>query len=288
LKKLSVLLITVLLTASLFACGERREANQKTDADLQAKVLATVNDVPITEYDVKQSMKRAVGHGEGVNPEAAQNVLQTLVRNELIYQKSVELGLDKDQAYRKKLSEAEAQLRAFQRQEILALYLKHVRSKVEVTDADAQAYFEKNSKKIQTKYHVWQILYRGGDSQITKDHQDLKSGMSFEKVALRRFPNLPKEVKSPWDLGYLYWFQIPEPWQGIVDRLETGKVSDIITGPGGRFWLIKLVDKVVDPKITFATEKGKIVEVLRKKKTDELYETMLSQMRTNAKIVYPK
>ena len=287
-KKLSVLLITVLLTASLFACGERREANQKTDADLQAKVLATVNDVPITEYDVKQSMKRAVGHGEGVNPEAAQNVLQTLVRNELIYQKSVELGLDKDQAYRKKLSEAEAQLRAFQRQEILALYLKHVRSKVEVTDADAQAYFEKNSKKIQTKYHVWQILYRGGDSQITKDHQDLKSGMSFEKVALRRFPNLPKEVKSPWDLGYLYWFQIPEPWQGIVDRLETGKVSDIITGPGGRFWLIKLVDKVVDPKITFATEKGKIVEVLRKKKTDELYETMLSQMRTNAKIVYPK
>ena len=126
------------------------------------------------------------------------------------------------------------------------------------------------------------------DPQITKDHRDLKSGMSFEKVALRRFPNLPKEIKSPWDIGYLYWNQIPEPWQGIIDRLETGKVSDIITGPGGRFWVIKLVDKIVDPKITYATEQGKIVQLLHQQKAAELYDKMLSDMKTKAKVVFPK
>jgi hypothetical protein len=95
-------------------------------------------------------------------------------------------------------------------------------------------------------------------------------------------------MKAPWDLGYLYWSQIPASWQGSIDRLEAGQVSDIIKGPNERFWVIKLLDKSVDPKITFSTEKEKIVEVLRKQKTDELSETMLGQMRTKSKIIFPK
>ena len=112
-----ILFIFLVFTATLASCSDKQGANQKADADSQVKVLATVKDVPITEYDVQQSLKRSVGHGKEVNPEAAQNVLQAIVRDELIYQKSVELGLDKDQAYLKKLKEAEAQLRAAQRRE---------------------------------------------------------------------------------------------------------------------------------------------------------------------------
>jgi EpsD family peptidyl-prolyl cis-trans isomerase len=285
LKKPSVLFIAVLLLASLLACADKKGANQKADAEV--KILATVNGVPITEYDLKQILRR-VPTGEGMHPEVSHNMLQTLVRDEIIYQKSLELGLDKNPEYRRKLHEVEAQLRAFQRQEMSARYLAYVRSKAEVTDAEAQAYFEKNAKLIQTRYHVWQILYRGKDSQIAKDHQDLKSGMPFEKVALRRFPNLPKEVKAPWDIGYLHWSQIPQPWQDIVDRMTPGQVSDIIKGPNDRFWVIKLVDKTVDPKITFATEKERIVEVLRKQKADKLSDDMLNEMRAKAEIVSPK
>jgi len=280
--------MAAVLTASLFACGERWEANQKTNADVQAKVLATVNDVPITEYDMKQILKRIPAGMGAVHQGADQNMLQTLVRNELIYQKSIELGLDKDQEYRRKLSEAEAQLRAFQRQEISALYQWHLRSKAEVTDSEAKAYFEKNAKKLQTTFHVMQIFYRGNESQIVKAHQDLKSGMPFEKVASKQFPNLPKEMKAPWDLGDLHWSQIPEPWQGILDGLKPGQVSEVIKGPKDRFWVIKLVNKTVDPKITFATEKEKIVEILNKQKADVLYNSMLGEMKEKAKIVYPK
>jgi peptidyl-prolyl cis-trans isomerase C len=291
LKKPMVLIISVLLTVSLFACGEKREANRTTDADLQSKVAATVNGAPITEYDLKLISKRAAGGhgGESPNPlEAAQNLLQTLVRNELIYQKSVELGLDKDPEYRRKLSEAEAQLRAFQRQEISALYLRHLRGKAEVTDSEAQAYFEKNAKKFQTKFHVWQLFYRGNDPRIAKDLQDLKSGMPFEKVAAGKFPNLPKDVKSPWDLGELHWSQIPEPWQAVLDRLAPGQVSGVIPGPRDRYWVIKLVKVTVDPQITFATEKGKIVEILGKQKAEAIYNSTLAEMKEKAKIVYPK
>ena len=292
LKKPIVLLIAMFLTVSLSACGEKREASRKTDGDAQGKVLATVNGVPITEYDLKQSLRRGGGHGGEVSPEATpeaiQNMLQALVRSELIYQQSLELGLDKDPAYRKKLNEVEAQFRAFQRQEIAVPYREYIKSKAAVTDPEAREYFEKNSKKIQTKFHIWQIYYRGDETRITEDYKELKSGKSFEKVASKRFPNLPKGMKAPWDLGYLNWSQIPADWQGTIDRLEPGQVSDIIKGPNQRFWVIRLVEKTVDPKITFDTEKGKIVEVLQQRKIDELHDTMLTQMTAKSKIVFPK
>ena len=288
LKKPSVLLIAVLLMASLNSCGERQEANRKTDADIQDKVLATVNGVPITEADRRQILKRAVGHGQGVNPEVDKNVLETLVRNELIYQQSLELGLDNNQEYRRKLSDADAQLRDYKRKEISPLYREYIKNKAVVTDSEAKEYFERNSKRIQEKIHLGQIYYRGEEARIAEDYKELKSGKSFEKVASKRFQNLPKGMNAPWDLGYLYWSQIPPYWQDSIDRLKPGQVSDIIKGPNERFWLIKLVDRTVDPNITFTTEKEKIVEVLQKQKADELYDTMLGQMRAKSKIVFPK
>ncbi len=286
-KRLIVLFTIILMAAFLLSCGKKGEVDGKTGADGRFKTVATVNGIPITEYDVQLKLRMAM-RGGVVHQEEPRNILQNLVREELIYQKSLELGLDKDQAYRRKMREIEAQVRAFQRQEMSTLYMRDLRNKVTVTDAEAQDYFTKNSKTIQTKLHVWQIFYKGKYSEIAQDYQDLKKGMPFEKVAAKSFPNLPPRAGIPWDLGYLSWSQIPPPWKGIVDRLEPGGTTDIIKGPNERFWVIKLVEKMDDPKITFTTEKEKILEVLRMQKIEELQQKMLSQMMTKAKIVFPK
>jgi peptidyl-prolyl cis-trans isomerase C len=286
LKKPIVLVIAVVLLASFASCGEKREANQKAVIDDQVKVLATVNGVPITEYDMKARMRRVAAGGEAHG--ASSNVLQTLVREELVYQKAVQLGLDKKPEYRQKLNDVESQFRAFQRQEMANLYRGYVREKAAVTDSEAKEYFEKNAKQIQTKFHVLQIFYKGKYDEIVKDHQDLKKGMPFEKVAARRFAGLPKDVKAPWDLGEMSWNQMPTAWQGIVDRLEPGQVTDIIKGENDRFWVIKLAGKRVDPQITFATEKDKLVEILGQQKADALYKTMLDEINEKAKIAYTK
>ena len=285
-KKIPVSLIAVVLAATLFSCAGKKEAKQKTDGGVQGKILATVNGVPITDHDVNLNVKKVV-HGEKVTPEATQNVLQVLVRNELVYQQSLELGLDSDQEYRNKLFEAEAQLRDYKRKEISPLYKEYIRNKAVVTDSEAKEYFEKNAKKIKTLFRIGQIYYKGEEARIAEDYKALKSGKSFEKVAASRFPNLPRGMKAPWDLGYLRWSQIPPFWQESIDRLKPGQVSDIIKGPNERFWVIKLIDRSEDPDITFATEKENIVETLRRRKADELSEAMLDRMRTRSKIVFP-
>lgn len=51
---------------------------------------------------------------------------------------------------------------------------------------------------------------------------------------------------------------------------------------------MKRVNTMVDPKHPFATEKAKIVEVLQKQETDELFDTMLDRKRTKSKIIFLK
>jgi hypothetical protein len=250
------------------------------------KILAKVNGVPITEHDVAQRSKRGAAGAPG--HDVSGNVLQTVVRDELIFQKAVELGLDTEPEYRQRLDALEAQLRAFQRQEMSTRYRRYVQENAAVTDAEARAYFDERAPFIRTRFHVLQILYRGRHAEIVKDHQDVKSGMSFEDVASRRFPGFPKESRPPWDLGEMYWHQIPQSWRGIVDRLEPGEVSEVIRGDNERFWVIKLANKATDPRISFETEKDRIVEVLRQQKADALYDSMLADLKGKADIVYSK
>ncbi len=65
-------------------------------------------------------------------------------------------------------------------------------------------------------------------------------------------------------------------------------MSDILKGPGERFWVIKMVDRKADPKVTFAAEKERVVDILRMEKASALYDSMLAEMRTKAKIADPK
>ena len=278
--------IALVSLASLAACGRDRAGPGPAEAD-RATVLATVNGVTITDADVKQRSRRAVTGG-GPSHEQSGNVLQTIVRDELIYQKAVELGLDRQPEYRQRVDDLEAQLRAFRRQELGAIYRRHVQQQAAVTDAEAQAYFDENAAFIRTRFHVRQIFYKGRYPDIARDQQDLKSGMPFEQVASRRFAGVALEGRPPWDLGELYWFQLPPAWRGIVDRLEPRQVSDIIKGEGERSWVVELAGKRTDPAITFATERERIVEALRQRKADALYDAMLAELKDKARIVYSK
>jgi parvulin-like peptidyl-prolyl isomerase len=284
LRKPTVLFVIAL--GSVAACGGG-ESRRSRGANPQAEILATVNGVPITRRE-EELRAKAGATGGAPNHAASQNVLQTLVREELIFQKSVQLGLDRDEEYRAKVDELEAQLRAFRRQEMAVRFRSYMQGRGAVTDAEARAYFDENAEAIRTRFHVLQILYKGRFAEIASDRQDISGGMKFEEVAARRFPDLQAGGRAPWDLGELRWFQLPPSWRGIVDRMQPGQVSEIIKGENDRHWVVKLVRRTTDPGVTFDSEKARIVEVLRQRKADVLYGSAIAEMTGKALVVYSR
>jgi peptidyl-prolyl cis-trans isomerase C len=278
--------LLVLLSATTLACRGGERSGPLATGDGAVKVLATVNGVPITEGDVNQRSRRGM-MGELPGHEPSPDVVATLVREELAHQKAVQLGLDRDPAYRAKLDDLQAQVRAYQRKEMAALLRAHAQQQAAVGDDEARGYFERNAPLLQARFHVQQILYKGDLAEITRDHEALKGGAPFDEVASRRFQGLPAGAGRPWDLGELSWFQFPPAWRDVVDRLEPGRFSDVIAD-GERHWIVRVAGKRVDPAITFAAEKERIVELLRREKAATLHDRLLSEMAASSSVVLSK
>jgi peptidyl-prolyl cis-trans isomerase C len=277
------LVLVLVSTAALAGCGERRKPKPAEQA--AAKVVATVNGVALTDRDLEHRARGALTAGAPGHEAAAANVLETLVRDELVYQKAVQLGLDRDEDYRRRLEDLEAQVRTFKRQQLGLMLRTWAQEQAVVTDAEARAWFEKNGEAARTAFHVLQILRKGDYPEIAREQQEVKDGTPFEQVAAKRFPGLPESMKAPWDLGELHWTQLPDAWRGIVDRLEPGQVSEVIKGEHDRYWLVKLAGRRIDPAITFETEKDRIVAALRQQKANALYDALLAEARAKARIV---
>jgi parvulin-like peptidyl-prolyl isomerase len=181
----------------------------------------------------------------------------------------------------------EAQINAFKRKQLADLFWREIAKRAVISEAEAKKYFAENAARIRTELRVWQILRRK-ESLIDQALNDLEQGTSFEEVAGRQFPKLPKTAGAPWDLGYLRWKQVPKAWRNVVYDLKKGEVSGVIRGPNNRFWIIKLIDKRENPDITFESIKPTIMEVLKNAKIEELREKTDRDLRAKASIVYLK
>ena len=252
----------------------------------ESKVLATVNGMELTDVDVMQYWQQSRGRGSQPDPKLLNGVLGNIVLQELTYQRALELGLDADPTYQEELRRLEAQLDSFKRRTLSSLFDKReIIEKAKVTDEEAQAYFSADETRLRTEIKVWQILRRD-ERQIRQDLSELEAGMPFEKVALRQFPNLPEGAGKPWVLGFLRWEQVPAAWLSTVGKLQEGETSGIIRGQKNRFWLIKLIERRINPDLTYADSKTKIVEILTSDKVIQLRKKSNRALRDRARIVY--
>ncbi len=298
LNKVAIVLMSGILWL-LMACEQGR-AQKQTAASPQptatasvrrlSAILATVNGVPITALDVELRLKKA-GHDEGKDSRTAAEkkaVLETIVREELAAQKAAKLGLSGDARYHKTLEQMQVEMAAFKRQVLSDLFFRQqIESKGAVSDAEAKKYFDSNRERVATELHILQILHKRNRKAAKAALQELRDGASFEDLAKKRFPTLADGSK-PWDLGYLKWNQVPQPWWGTVSKLKKGEVSGLISDNTGRTWIVKVVDKRQNPKASFGEMKPRIKALLKKKKVAELREQTSKALRQGATVVYGK
>ena len=257
--------------------------------------VVTINDTVISEVDV--ALMRGTMERGMTNPHQPENaaeaalkermILENLVSQELAAQEAIKKGLDADPDYQAGLARMQAQLDAFRRQELSALYRRHVKDEAKVTEEEVKRFYDENTARMQEEINVWQILTRDRDV-LEKAKQDLAKGVPFETVAARQFPNLPKSVQKPWEVGYVRWNQIPKEWFPVIKDLPAGSVTGIIEGPRNRSWILKIIDRRKLPGVTLESERATITQVLQLEKSISAQTQMLKELREKASIKYEK
>lgn len=250
-------------------------------------VLATVNGKRITSADVRlasQAPPGAHGQAEPAPAAADRNVLETIIRDELIAQRAEALQLDRQTEYQTELATRQAQLETFRRARLAELYEQHVRRSTTVTDDDARRYFEANAARLRSEVHVWQILVRE-ESRIQGAQHALAAGTSFDEVARSLYPAMPAG-ETPWDLGFLRWNMVPESWRSVVYAMSPGETSDVIRGPRNRFWIIRLVARREAPSVTFESSRPTLLQLLREERLQSTRATAGQELRRGARVQY--
>ena len=290
-KRLSGNLSRPLLAAAFIlflgaGCSGKTSSNAIAIPDAGPAAVAVVNGVPITEADVEIAMRR-VQHSDSKSPETRKAVIENIVREELVRQAAVKNGYDNLPERREHSLKIFAAFMAAQRADMAdAFFSKQLAVKAKVSDEVIRKYFEAHGEELRAEFHLYQIMLKKDEAAIQAMKQELDSGTPFEEVAAKRFPDLPKSANRPWDLGYLRWSQLPAEWRGVVGKLQPGEVSDIIRGAGQRFWIVKLIAKRTNDKITPEGEKAIIEEILQREKLEELRTRSMDELRKSATITY--
>lgn len=273
------------LGAACVACNQG-SAGQPVGKSSGA-VVVSVNGQPITEAEVQLALKPGA-HGSEPSPvDRRKAVVTGLIHDELARQKALELGLEPEGPAADEVARLETLLNAARRKALADAYFnKQILKKAEPTEAEARQYFEANAAMICTEFGLQQIFLRD-EAGITLAQQELAKGTPFEEVARRQFPNLPEGVGLPWELGSLSWKQLPEPWRPVLQTLQPGQSSGVLRGPGGRFWLIKLLDRRTKPGVTFEEVKPLIVEDLKRSHLEQLTQQAEQELRKSARIIEP-
>ncbi len=249
-------------------------------AALPEGAFAIVNGVPITRQDVELAMTTG-GHKSDTSLEAQKRVLDKLIADELIAQEARKLGLDADPEYQESLARLEAQSDAFTRQALgQAWFREEIRAKAKPSPEAVRRYFDEHADTLRTEVHVKQIL-RKSRAEIDADHARLQAGEEFEAVAASRFEGLETGDRAPWDLGYVKSTQIPAAWTEAVATLPDGGVSEILFNASGRFWIIQVVARRVNPDLTFE-ELAPVIASLLEGQAVEQRTASLTEARTSA------
>ncbi len=259
------------LIVSTSGCRQSSSGTGGTPESLPPGTLVQVNGAAITEADVELVSRVRGGHG-GSPPAAARRdqVIDTLIDQELAAQKAVELGLDQDPAYREELARLTAEVNALRRQRLSTAYHRHLGGAVKVSEADARAHYEANAERFATELHVRQVLMRDRASAEVAQTR-LQAGTPFEEVGS--------------DLGWLRWQQVPDAWREPLAALAPGATTGILEGPNRRFWILQLVERRAATAVSFETERDALIERLTEERAVQEREEAVRKLRAGARIV---
>lgn len=242
-------------------------------------VVALVNGRPITQYefDVRWNDLSEATRSRYSKEGGKRRFLDELITRELLMQEARRQGLDQNEVIRDKAQRYKEQL-------ILDELLKDkLQSKVELTQAELDAYYEKHARELLDPLNVQISQMLLPNFAAAKDLEtQINRGGDFAKFA-QRYSIDDKTKAKGGDLGpYRKGLVIPEV-DAVIHSLKPGMVSaPIKTDSGYYLAMITPLDKEII-QADLATRERLRQELLADKRRKR-FEEVIADIRTNATI----
>lgn len=241
---------------------------------MENKVLATVNDVEITSDIMNKTIEQLPPERRGYfdSEFGKKQLLDQLVNFELVNAFGLEIGVDKDQAYRTQLEQAEKEIR-------FNTTMNKIMSTITVTDEEA----EKTYNEHPEKYKGQEVIRA---SHILVDSEELavdilkkinEDGMAFEDAAME-FSSCPSKEQGG-DLGeFGRGMMVPE-FETAAFALEKDEMTQLPVRSQFGYHIIKTTDKKGVESASFDEVRDQVKGQMLQEKQMEYYTKLLTELR---------
>jgi peptidyl-prolyl cis-trans isomerase C len=268
---------TLALLAACSKGGPTADTTKPAD-----KPLATVNGTPISRAMFEYYAKNTAGKPSAeLSAEQREQLLDNLIRGEIIAEESVKQGLEK--------SSDTASLLALSRLEILQQAgATHYLEDKKPSDADLKAEYDAQVAGMpKMQYHARHILVATQDA-AQKIIDQLKKGAKFEDLAKKDSMDSSKEQGG--ELGWFTPSNMVKPFADAVVQLKKGEVTSTPVQSQYGWHVIQLLDTRETPVPPLDQVKDRVAQLVETKKfrayQDDLLKT--AKVEKNLDSLSPK
>lgn len=280
---------SVLIASVLFACGEgdssQKESAKSPAAQVNGEVVATVEGAPIGSEDfAKLAARQAPANGDALSLDERKEILDDLVVEELLYQKALAEGYDKDPKVKKVM------INALIRTEIY----DSVKNS-DFSDAELEAYYNEHIEEftVPAKVQIYNILIKVTEDRPDADAQD-KAERLYQQIRKdpSKFRDVAKEEsESPYkrrggDIGFVPKTGKPGLDQEVVDKafsMNVDGLSKPFKTPSG--WNIIYIPAKREAKDrSFTQMKGSVLRKVKNEKVKEMYDNYTNSVRAGKSV----
>ena len=244
--------------ALLTACNKASAPADTTVAKPEGKPVATVNGTPISREMYDFYVKNTAGKPTGeLTAEQRSQLLDNLVRGEVIAQEALKEGLDKT-------GDAASMLELSRVQILQQAGATHYLDDKKPSDAELKAEYDSQVALMpKSQLHVRHILVPTQEA-AQKIIDQLKKGAKFEDLAKKNSSDSSKDQGG--DLGWILPSSMVPPFAAALNTLKKGEYTQTPVQTQYGWHVIQLLDSRDTPVPPFEQVKERVAQILEQKK----------------------
>ncbi len=241
------------------------------------KTLATVGGIAITEREVNEFIASLGQRGQAYNsPEGRRAVLNQIIGNKLLLLDAKRNLIEAEAAFREQLNRMKDNL-------LISYAGEKILSAVNVTEAEAKEYYEKNKSEFKSgeSVNASHILV-DSEEKARAIYEEISSGAKSFEDAAKEYSSCPSKA-SGGNLGDFGRGQMVPEFDTAVFEMSEGEITKTPVKTQFGYHLIKLNAKNPEKEMSYDEVKDELLAGLLNEKRRKAYESKINQL----KIMYP-